>query len=288
MSAAPHPLFIEARRILLDALAVLGPQRDAVVLIGAQAVYLRVGDAGMAVTVHTTDADLGILPEFLTDAPQLSDMLRGADFTLSDEVGTWIKSATLPGRSEPVQIALDLMVPAAVGGSGRRGARIPPHGDRTARKARGIEAALFDRSLMTVSALDRQDSRAIEVNVAGPAALLVAKLHKIRDRADDPRRNQEIAKDALDVLRLLRGTRTAEVATVLRELMSRSGTESSTRRSTRDVVAEALDYLGAEFTRAGARGPLLAARAATGAEDPAIIAASLIALTTDLLDAVSR
>ena len=33
--------YIEARRVLLDALSALRPQLDAVVLIGAQAVYFR-------------------------------------------------------------------------------------------------------------------------------------------------------------------------------------------------------------------------------------------------------
>lgn len=286
MSGAPQPLFVEARRILLDALDALGPQRAAVVLIGAQAVYLRVGDAGMAVTVHTTDADLGVLPEFLSDAPRLGDVLRAADFRLSDDVGTWMKDSALVAGSKPVPIALDLMVPDAVGGPGRRAARIPPHGDRTARKARGIEAALYDRSSMTVRALDAKDTRTFDVDVAGPAALLVAKVHKIRDRANDEKRNQEIAKDALDVLRLLRGAPSPGMSDVLRALAAPPRSADSTRRATGEVVREALDYLNAEFSRVGALGPRLAARAAAGAEDPDVVAASLVALAKETLAAV--
>lgn len=283
MTGAPQPLFVEARRILLDALDALGPQRDAVVLIGAQAVYLRVGDAGMAVTVHTTDADLGIMPELLSDAPLLGDLLRAADFRLSSGVGTWTKDATLAGTSKPVPMALDLMVPDAVGGRGRRAARIPPHGDRTARKARGIEAALYDKAPMIVSALDVTDPRAFDMNVAGPAALLVAKLHKIRDRADDEKRNQEIAKDALDVLRLLRGAPSQEMAEVLRVLATTPSSADLARRATAEVVSEALEYLRAEFSRVGGLGPRLAARAAVGVEDPEIVAASVVALARETL-----
>ncbi len=50
------------------------------------------------------------------------------------------------------------------------------------------------------------DSREFEVAVAGPAALLVAKLHKIHDRIDTPPRSDN--KDAHDVYRLLRAVET--------------------------------------------------------------------------------
>lgn len=43
------PLYIVARTVLLDALDALGEQRDAVVLVGAQAIYLHAGDADIAV-----------------------------------------------------------------------------------------------------------------------------------------------------------------------------------------------------------------------------------------------
>ena len=36
-------LYVIARRVLLDALAALSSHLDAIVLVGAQAVYLRVG-----------------------------------------------------------------------------------------------------------------------------------------------------------------------------------------------------------------------------------------------------
>jgi hypothetical protein len=45
------------------------------------------------------------------------------------------------------------------------------------------------------------DTRSIAVRVAGPAALLVAKVHKISERVGTARQKD---KAALDVLRLLR------------------------------------------------------------------------------------
>ena len=40
MPGAPDPIYVLARRALLDALEALGDQRRAVVLVGAQAIYL--------------------------------------------------------------------------------------------------------------------------------------------------------------------------------------------------------------------------------------------------------
>ena len=48
-------LYVMARRVLLDALEALGAHRDAIILVGAQAVYLRVGEADLAVAPYTTD-----------------------------------------------------------------------------------------------------------------------------------------------------------------------------------------------------------------------------------------
>ena len=43
MPGEPDPLYIAARGALLDALEALGPQRHAVILVGAQAIYLYTG-----------------------------------------------------------------------------------------------------------------------------------------------------------------------------------------------------------------------------------------------------
>ncbi|HMJ32423.1 MAG TPA: hypothetical protein VK501_00790 [Baekduia sp.] len=59
---------------------------------------------------------------------------------------------------------------------------------------------MVDHSRETVSALSPADSRTYEANVAGPAALLVVKLHKIAERRDTPTRL--VDKDAHDVHRL--------------------------------------------------------------------------------------
>ena len=73
-------LYVMARRVLLDALDALGPHHDALVLVGAQAVYLRVGEADLAVAAFTTDGDLAIDPAALASIPPIERTLRDAGF----------------------------------------------------------------------------------------------------------------------------------------------------------------------------------------------------------------
>lgn len=271
-TGAADPLFILARRVLLDALEALGPQRDALVLVGAQAVYLHTGPAGLAVPEFTTDADIAINPELLTDDPRLAETLEKAGFrTDTAMVGTWV--ARRPYRDGEVDVMLDLMVPDAVGGPGRRGARLAAHGNRVARKAKGLEAALSDNRKMRIVSLDSSDERGYEVSVAGPGALLIAKLHKISERQGEPGRLQD--KDALDVLRLLRAKPTDTLAAAF--------TNALAEKISAAVTREALTQLQNLFARPASTGSLMAARAAAPLESPETIAASCAALACDLL-----
>lgn len=87
----PDPEYVAARRVLLDALDALGAQRRAVVLVGAQAIYLRVGESDLAVAPHTTDGDLAVDPRALHDEPDLGGALRGAGFRLAITPGSWTR-----------------------------------------------------------------------------------------------------------------------------------------------------------------------------------------------------
>jgi hypothetical protein len=49
MPGVPDPQYVVARGVLLDALEALGEQRDAVVVVGAQAVYQHNGAIDLAV-----------------------------------------------------------------------------------------------------------------------------------------------------------------------------------------------------------------------------------------------
>ena len=107
------PLYVAARRTLLDAMGALSAHRDALVVIGAHAVYLRVPEDDLAVAPMTTDADIGLNPELLATAPLLADDMEKAGFKLSAQPGIW---------TSPAGPTVDLIVPEALAGAGRRSA----------------------------------------------------------------------------------------------------------------------------------------------------------------------
>jgi hypothetical protein len=216
MPGVSDPQYVVARGVLLDALEALGDQRDAVVLVGAQAIYLHTGEIKFAVSEFTTDADLTIDPALLHEFPELESAMRAAHFERGNRVGAWVVYRDIAGVSTMVEV--DLMVPEAVGGAGRRAARLAGHANNVARKATGLEAALVDKATTTITALDPSDVRSFDVAVAGPAALLVAKLHKIAERASERERRRLDDKDAFDALRLLQATDTFALAVTLAQL----------------------------------------------------------------------
>lgn len=277
MSGAPDPLYVAARRVLLDALEALADHRGALVLVGAQAVYLHTGAGNLAVAPYTTDADLAIDPRRLGDKPLLEDALTRAGFALArPDVGAWTK----PVRVGDVEhrMVVDFLVPPALGGPGRRGARIPPHAVGAARKARGIEGTLVDRDERRVTSLDPADARAFDVAVAGSAALLVAKTIKVGERADRSDRTSD--KDALDVLRLLRAISAEEL--VRRFALLRANDDTST------ITAEALAQMADLFSSPRSLGATMAVRASSPFEPEDTVRASIAALTRALLDALGE
>lgn len=252
------PVYVAARRVLLDALIALAPHGAAVIVAGAQAVYLRTGETDIAVAPYTTDGDLALDPALLGDNPELEAAMEGANFRLQEMVGghfgpgIWIGSAQANGHE--ILVPIDLIVPQGVAPpGGRRGARLGPHGNRAARRAVGLEAALIDHSTMTVAALDPEDPRSVQTEVAGPAALFVAKAHKLHDRIESARDDRLDDKDAADVVRLMQTTSATEIGATFARLC-------------RDPVAgqpstDALVYLEKLFSRAGYAGVTMATRA---------------------------
>ncbi|MGE9807214.1 hypothetical protein ACQQCC_01870, partial [Janibacter sp. G1551] len=111
---------IMARTGLLDALEALQSHLDALVVVGAQAIYLHTGSIQVALAEFTTDGDVAIDPDLLSSDPLVEDAMRAARFTpdpRSSAIGSWISPRGVP---------VDLMVPEAVAGAGRRGVRGAP------------------------------------------------------------------------------------------------------------------------------------------------------------------
>ena len=206
--------------MLLDALEALQPQLDAVIVVGAQAVYLRTGETRMSVAPYTTDGDLALDPALVGDEPRLEGIMRDAGFALSGgQPGAWVKAVEVDGSL--VDIPVDLMVPDALAPEGgRRSARIPPHDKMATRRAVGLEAVVIDNDVMPVTALDATDPRGFDVRVSGSTALLIAKLHKLGERIDEGKADRIADKDAGDVYRLMLVTPTDIVVARLRGLLA--------------------------------------------------------------------
>lgn len=286
-SSPMDPGYVAARRVLLDALTALAPQAQAVIVVGAQAIYLRTGggDVAIAVAPFTTDGDLALDPGRLEDNPELEAVMSDAGFELLSqdgghiEPGTWIARTTVDGTEFTVPV--DLIVPDGVaGGRGRRGARLGVHGKRAARRAVGLEAALVDHSPMTISALEAGDDRSVAIDVAGVAALFVAKLHKLHDRVASESEDRRDDKDAGDVIRLMQTTSADEVGSTLASLCRHeiAGPVSKT----------ALTYIDELFGRRGRVGIQMAGRALRLGMPEDRVEALSVAYTAALLASVPR
>lgn len=269
-------LYVLARRALLDALESLGSHLTAVVLVGAQAVYLRTGEAELAVAPFTTDGDIVLDPACLAEFPPLDQELLRAGFLprSSESVGAWVtRLSAKPGLN--VEVTIDFMVPSSVSpGRGRR-ALLPGHAPKVARTVSGLDGALVDCDVMILTSLERADSRTFNLRVAGPAALLVAKMFKLKDRAGTGRMND---KDALDVLRLLRGTPTVEMSRRMAVLIDDVRAGESARKG--------IVLLQEMFDSESAEGVRMAVRAAGPLADPDEIAKSCVLLVRDLMDEI--
>jgi hypothetical protein len=173
------PLYVGARRILLNAFEALAEHRGAVILAGAQAIYVRTGSADLDLTVapYTTDADLTIDPRLLGPDPRIEEAMRAGGFRLTAEPGIWSAQTLVDGTL--TEIPVDLLVPETLAGKGRRSADLPDHGKNAARRTPGLEAAVADHSLMVIESLEPElDTRSLRVPVAGTAALIIAKWSK--------------------------------------------------------------------------------------------------------------
>jgi len=194
----------------------------------------------------TKDSDLALDVRTLADEPLLEEAMRAAGFELDSgarQPGAWVNSRGIP---------VDLMIPEALAGAaGRRGARIPPHSKHAARRADGLEAAVVDHAPMPVRGLDPDDARVSIANVAGPSALLVAKLQKLGERGS------------------------------LAATLSMLAQNSLAGPATRQALIREMFAAGAE-----APGSVMAGRAEEGVGEPLTVAAAVAALADDLLSGV--
>ena len=273
--AEPRIEYVEARRVLLDALDAMRAHLDALVLVGAQAVYLRTQDRLAGYQAFTTDADVVLDPARLGPIPPLGQAMEGAGFTRTDEPGIWEARFSRPGVEDEIVVPVDLLVPEQLATrAGRRSARLPgAHGKATARKIAGLEGAVVDNDPIEITAVDRTDPRRVAVNVAGPGALLVAKAHKLGERLATPDRLQ--AKDAGDVYRLFDAVDVDAMAALISRLLADDRSASAT--------TTALGYLARLFRTPASPGTQLAVTALRGTLPEATVTAIITGYTQALL-----
>lgn len=263
------PEYVAARAVLLDALQALDDHLPAIIVVGAQAVYLHTGSGDSVEPPMTTDADLALDVASLGTEPEITAVLDHAKFKPGKNPGSWL------GKGD---VAVDIMVvPSQSGRTKRtaRAARLTGHADSAARITPGLEPALIDHAPRTLTALDPNDQRQIEVNVAGPAALLIAKAIKVQERLADAEAGMSARvkeKDALDMLRLLQAVETADLVAGLRRHLAIDDARAVTNRG--------LSFLKEHGMTPTSRLPTLATAAAAGDRT---VAPSFVALTQVLL-----
>jgi hypothetical protein len=233
-------------------------------------VYLHTGAGDFVEPPMTTDADLALDVVSLGSEPEITSALTDAGFRLGKNPGSWL------GKGD---VAVDIMVVPSQSGRTKknaRAARLQGHADTAARITPGLEPALVDHTVRTLTALDPDDRRQVEVNVAGPAALLIAKAIKVHDRLADAATGMSARvkeKDALDILRLLQAVETADLVAGLHRHFAHSEAKA--------VTARGLSFLREHGMTAMSRLPTLATAAAGG--DPTV-GPSFAALTQALLE----
>lgn len=270
------PELIAARRGLLDAIQALEPHRDALILVGAQAVYMWTDHISLDTDPYTLDADVALDLRLLGGDPRLEAAMADAGFTLSDRnPGIWTSA-------EGVQVDL-LVARDQAPNAGSRAARIPGHEKKAAIKVRGLEGALVDREPKRIVSYEAGDIRTFEMDVAGPMALVLAKSFKIGERAErqrqSPDRWKRAGKDTVDLLRLLMADETDDLVRRMRCIAAED--------LAKDAADRGLGYLRSQFGSRRCAGAQLLARQAEDEQLGGQWSESAVRLTSQFLGALS-
>lgn len=204
---------VTSRRALIDVITGLIDQREALTVLGGHAVIeVTQGVPALPPDDTTRDGDLGVIPQLLGDAPNLSARMTelGYETARPERPGVW-SPITQRDRDIHDRDSVDLIAPMALARDGLtstrsiRAARVGAHGKRAVSATRGTELSIIDREWRTLRSFDGGPT--VEAYVAGPSALMCAKAYKIHDRLDptELRRNADRlrTKDFADLYRLL-------------------------------------------------------------------------------------
>lgn len=204
---------VTSRRALINVITGLADQREALTVLGGHAVIeVTQGIPVLPPDDTTRDGDLGVIPQLLSDDPNLSARMTelGYEAARPERPGVW---SPISQRDRDVhdRDCIDLIAPMSLArgdlatNRSIRAARVGAHGRHAVSAARGTELSVIDRQWRTLRSFDVGPT--VDAYVAGPSALLCAKAHKIHDRLDpaELRRNADRLrpKDFADLYRLL-------------------------------------------------------------------------------------
>lgn len=207
-----EPEIVSSRQALIDVIIGLSEHGEALTVLGGHAVTEVTRNVPSLPPPDTTrDGDLGVIPQLLTSDPRIPERMLelGYEQARPERPGVWSPIAQRE-RSIHARDSVDLIAPMSLSRDGMtsrraiRSARVGDHGTSVSATA-GTELSVVDRHRATLRAFDSDAS--VETYIAGPAALLCAKAHKIHDRmkpSELERNSQRLRpKDFADVYRLL-------------------------------------------------------------------------------------
>lgn len=204
---------VTSRRALIDAITGLADQREALTVLDGHAVIeVSQGIPALPPEDTTRDGDLGVIPQLLSDDPNLSARMAelGYEAARPERPGVW-SPISQRDRNIHDRDSVDLIAPMSLArgdlttNRSIRAARVGTHGKHAVSATRGTELSVLDRQWRTLRSFDGGPT--VDAYVAGPSALLCAKAYKIHDRLDptELRRNADRLrpKDFADLYRLL-------------------------------------------------------------------------------------
>lgn len=263
-----------ARKALLDTLEALEIHLDALVLVGAQAVYLHTTDFDSEVAPATFDADFAIDVASLQTKPDIEFILTDNDFIYAENgnPGQWLS---------PEGIPVDIMVPKKISGrpGNGRSARLEGHANKSVRVTEGLEGCVVSNSMMEIASLVPGDSRKFNLKVANPSSIIIAKSFKIAEHLRANRRIEN--KDSFDIFRLLAHVPIQNLVAQFEVLISND--------LSRETTLKGLKYFENLFTaNVDAPGILAIGASVQGLGNVQIRKASAFTLSKELLNAISN
>ncbi|HTU68830.1 MAG TPA: hypothetical protein VMF11_00800 [Candidatus Baltobacteraceae bacterium] len=266
-----------SRATLIDALRALAPlSSDGFILVGAQAVYLRSSQVELPIPAYTLDGDVVVDPRKIRRPRVIADSLEAAGFALRGHNGLYHRYRAPLEHLRATEI--DVFVPARFdadwnleGYNSRDVAAVMSQA--------GLELALVDHSPMPLEAISEPRAPLV-VEVAGITALVVGKAWKLGERhAQGPEEFSKVAKDVLDVYRLLQGSNPSQLVIALQAIPR--------ERRYSETAHQAVDYLRALCTQDGLGLSLLSTILGDGNET-LIVSASLSALVDEFCSLCER